>query len=71
MYTQVTVEKRLLDMCIQIAKGMKYLASKRVIHRDLAARNCMYVRGCIELALVADYLFYGYQDGCKPCHQSC
>ncbi len=28
---QVSVEKRLLDMCIQIAKGMEYLASKRIV----------------------------------------
>ena len=40
---QDPVKKRLLDMCIQVAKGMEYLVSKRVVHRDLAARNCMYV----------------------------
>ena len=36
------VHKKLMDMSIQVGKGMEYLTSKRVIHRDLAARNCMY-----------------------------
>lgn len=43
----------LLDMCIQVCKGMAYLERHNYIHRDLAARNCLV--GSANVVKVADF----------------
>ena len=38
---KVRVKKELYLWAAQIARGMMYLESKRLVHRDLAARNIL------------------------------
>ena len=39
--TLLTDMGSLLDMALQVARGMAYLERHNYIHRDLAARNCL------------------------------
>lgn len=45
--------KHLFSIALQIARGMKYLASQRFVHRDLACRNCLVAEG--PIVKIADF----------------
>lgn len=40
-------------MCREVAAGMEYLASKKVLHRDLATRNCLI--GSFKIVKIEDF----------------
>ena len=60
--------QQLLDMAINIAAGLQYLAEHHFVHRDLATRNCLIneqvVVKIVDFSLSKDV--YSYKLGEKP-----
>ncbi|KAF2357288.1 Receptor L-domain [Trinorchestia longiramus] len=67
-------EQDVYNFAIQVADGMAYIASKRIIHLDLATRNCLIYQG--HIVKIADFglskklnterCYYHYQLGNEP-----
>jgi len=53
--SQKLTSRDLTTYCYQVARGMEYLAAKKVIHRDLAARNILV--SDMNVCKVADFGF--------------
>lgn len=53
--SQKLTSRDLTTFCYQVARGMEYLAAKKVIHRDLAARNILVSE--LNVCKVADFGF--------------
>ncbi|XP_028431360.1 receptor tyrosine-protein kinase erbB-3a [Perca flavescens] len=58
--------QRLLNWCVQIAKGMYYLEENRMIHRNLAARNVL-----LKNNYTAQISDYGIADLLYPDDKKC
>jgi len=52
--------EELLNFCMQICKGMRYLENQSLLHRDLAARNILVMRE--DLVKISDFGLSRLQD---------
>ncbi|XP_047438103.1 receptor tyrosine-protein kinase erbB-3-like [Mugil cephalus] len=60
-YKNKLSRQRLLNWCVQIAKGMNYLEENRMVHRNLAARNVL-----LKSNFTAQISDYGIADLLYP-----
>ncbi|KAF7711579.1 receptor tyrosine-protein kinase erbB-3a [Silurus meridionalis] len=58
--------QRLLNWCVQIAKGMYYLEEQRIVHRNLAARNIL-----LKSDFMVQIADYGIADLFYPDNKKC
>ncbi|ESN97935.1 hypothetical protein HELRODRAFT_85041, partial [Helobdella robusta] len=60
--------RHLVDMMLQICRGMKYLESMSIVHRDLAARNMLlFSKGMVKIGNFGQSRIVG---GKRSCHSS-